>query len=101
TSFKGDDLGWSLWRVTKGHFLSASSEDAVLSMAGCESHSENFGGSLLLTRRANGWRMLWYKAGVQTSKCHKVSLPGGREGLVCMGKDGGQGFLTASLSFVD
>jgi len=43
---------WSLRRVTFGHFLSASSDDAVISTDGCEPHSNNFGASLLLTRRS-------------------------------------------------
>jgi hypothetical protein len=61
TGFAGDDLGWSLARVTRGHFLSPTSEDAALSMEGCESHSLNFGGTILLTRGAQRWTMLWYK----------------------------------------
>jgi hypothetical protein len=48
-SSSGLDMGrhifdWSLIRVTLGHFLSAASDDAVISTDGCEPHSENFGG---------------------------------------------------------
>ena len=41
--------------------------------------------------------MLWYKAAVQTEQCHKVRLRNGREILVCIGTDGGQGNNATSL----
>jgi hypothetical protein len=59
-------LDWSLRRVTRGHFLSAASDDAVISTIGCDPHGSNWGGSALLTRGAEKWRMLWYKPGVET-----------------------------------
>jgi hypothetical protein len=92
---------WSLERVTRGHFLSATSEDAIISALGCEPHSENFGGTILLTRRSERWRMLWYKAGVETSECHKVPLRSGREILVCIGQDGAQGDVSTELYLED
>ncbi len=93
----GDRFTWSLIAVTRGHFLSRTSEDAVLWMGGCEPHSENFGGTILLTKRSQRWSMLWYKAGVQTAQCHKVPLRTGREILVCIGSAGGQGSGATSL----
>lgn len=98
TSFQGER---SLEAVTRGHFLSTTSDDAVLSMLGCEPHSEKFGGTILLTRNAGRWKMLWYKAGVETSECHKVSLPTGREILVCMGRYGAQGNESTELYVED
>lgn len=98
----GDNFDWSLVNVTFGHFLSASSEDSVLSMGGCEPHSENFGGTILLTREHQRWKMLWYKAGVDTQQCHKIGLPGGRGILVCMGASGaGPGFIIDTLYVED
>lgn len=38
----GDRFEWTLRAVTRGHFLSPTSEDAALWMLGCEPHSENF-----------------------------------------------------------
>jgi hypothetical protein len=93
----GDRFSWSLGAVTRGHFLSPTSDDAVLWMEGCEPHSANFGGTVLLTRRSQRWSMLWYKAGVQTAQCHKVSLRDAREILVCIGSAGGQGNSATSL----
>ena len=96
-AFGGEDLGRSMSAVTRGHFLSPQSNDAVLSMSGCEPHSESFGGTVLLTRRSQKWTMLWYKAGVDTSQCHKVKLRDGREILVCLGGWGGQGLVETGL----
>jgi hypothetical protein len=100
-AFGGEDLGQSISAVTRGHFLSAQNDDAVLSMSGCEPHSENFGGTVLLTRRSQKWTMLWYKAGVDTSQCHKVKLRDGREILVCLGGWGAQGIVETQLYVED
>jgi len=93
--------GWSLTRVTRGHFLSSGSDDAVLSMEGCEPHSENFGGTVLLTRCSQGWSMVWYKSGVDTSRCRKVQLANRREILICMVDYGGQGIVITDLYVED
>lgn len=92
---------WTLGTITYGHFLSAGSEAAVLSMYGCEAHTENFGGTILLTRNSGKWKMLWYKPGVETSACHKVQLETGREILVCFGDYGGQGIVSTALYVED
>jgi hypothetical protein len=73
--------------VYHGHFLSPTSEDALLSESGCETHQELFGGAVLLTKRSQLWKMVWYKPGVLTEKCHKVALRDRREILVCIGQD--------------
>lgn len=97
----GDRLPWSLGAVTLGHFLSPTSEDAVLWMSGCESHASNFGGTILLTRRSRKWSMLWYKSAVQTAQCHKVLRRDRREILVCIAEDGAQGNETTDLYVED
>jgi hypothetical protein len=95
------EFDWSLYRVTRGHFLSATSDDAVLAMLGCEPHSENFGGTVLLSRTSRQWNMLWYKPGIETSQCHKVQLRAAREILVCTGEYGGQGNNSIALYVED
>ncbi len=99
--FKGEQQEWSLGRVTRGRFLSPTSDDALLSMFGCESHSSNNGGTILLTRQLGKWMMLWYKGGVPTENCHRGKLQGGREVLVCLGEWGGQGFVSTDLYVED
>lgn len=97
----GDRFPWSLEAVTFGRFLSPTSEDAVLWMTGCEPHSLNFGGTILLTKSSKRWSMLWYKAGVQTARCHKAATHNEREILVCIGTAGGQGNLSTDLYALD
>ena len=94
---KQTGMAWTLAGVTRGHFLAPASEDAALSMKGCEPHTENFGGTVLLTRRSGKWSMVWYKAGVETSTCHKTPLPDRRQILVCIALVGGQGIESAEL----
>jgi hypothetical protein len=103
TSFgeMGDRFDWSLGAVTRGHFRSATSDDAALWMRGCEPHSFNFGGTVLLTRGAEKWQMIWYKPAIQTESCHKVRLRGGREVLVCIGAAGSQGTVVTGLYVED
>jgi len=93
--------GWTLAAVTRGHFLSGHSDDAVLSMTDCEPHSENFSGTILLTHRAQKWTMLWYKAGIDTERCHKVKLRDLREILVCLDDWRGQGLIGTGLWMED
>ncbi len=94
SGFPGQD--WTLQRVLRGHFRSPASEDAVLAISGCESHADNFGGTVLLTRDSGRWRMLWYKAGVPSAECHRVKLQSGRDILICLG---GYGMLRALSVF--
>jgi hypothetical protein len=101
TDFHGDRLPWTLEAVTPGHFLSSTSEDAVLSMTGCESRASNFGGTILLTRGSRKWSMLWYRSAVQTAQCRKVLRRDRREILVCIGTDGAQGNNSTELYVED
>ena len=97
--FPGQD--WTLERVLHGHFLSPTSDDVVLSMGGCEPHSYNFGGTILLTQKAGRWSMLWYKGGIPTAECHKSKVQDGREILICYGGYGGQGMVERGLYIED
>ena len=101
TGHSPEPFSWQLVSVIRGNFIAPNSDDAVLWMAGCEPPSENFGGTILLTRKPDGWTMLWYKAGVETSRCHKTLVPSTREVLVCVGQYGGQGFVWTDLFLED
>jgi len=101
TSFAEAKVDWELTAVTRGHFLAPQSDDVALSMLGCESHSDNWGGTILLTRKSGKWTLLWYKPGIDTTQCHKVALRTSREILVCLGVWGAQGSLTTELYVED
>lgn len=101
TDFAGEKIRRSLDAVTRGHFLSPTSDDAVLAVSGCESHANNFGGTILLTREQGRWKIVWDKGGVPTTQCHRVLLPTRREVLICLGSFGGQGFVGVDLYVED
>jgi hypothetical protein len=92
---------WEADGVLFGHFLSATSDDAVIPCVDCESHPALWGGSLLLTKQDDKWEPVWYKPGVITRHCHKISLETGRQILVCEEPDGGMGHSLHGLYLVD
>ena len=96
-----EESEWALDAIVRGHFLSPTSGDAALSMSGCEPHSFNFGGTILITRKSGKWIELWYKGGVPTEKCHRGKLQSGREILVCLGEWGAQGGVSMELYLED
>jgi hypothetical protein len=79
----GRKLVWSAHTAVQGHFLGPESDDVVVAMAGCEPHSHNFGGSVVLTRRNNKLQKRWYLPGVNTDRCRTVRLRTGRDILLC------------------
>lgn len=91
----------SLQVVTFGHFISATSEDALLSMLGCEPHSHYSGGSFLLTKRAGKWTRVGYHSRLITEQCHKLGARSGREMLVCSHYFGAQGAISRFLYLLD
>ena len=56
-----EGVAWRADGVLFGHFLSASSKDAIVSGSGAESHPYLWGGTLLLTKTRGVWKPVWYK----------------------------------------
>jgi hypothetical protein len=96
-----DILSLTLKAVTFGHFTSATAEDALLSVSGCEPHSLYFGGSYLLTKNDGHWRRAGYFSRIITEQCHKITTEDGREILVCTHYMGAQGYVERFLYAVD
>jgi hypothetical protein len=84
-----------------GHFLTSTSEDAVVSGWSAETHPSLWGGTLLLTKRDGKWTPLWYKSSVLTHSCRKLAMPAGREILLCEEEDSGMGAQVHYLYSVD
>jgi hypothetical protein len=91
----GDQSGFS------GHFVSPSSEDALLSGSGCESHADDFGGSFLLTKQGLSWHKVRYVAGLIAFDCHKLTGSDGRDRLICGQADSWQGDQISSVCIHD
>jgi hypothetical protein len=97
-------MPYTLWEadgVIFGHFLSPTSDDAAINCFACEGHPNLYGGTLLLTKKSGEWQPVWYKAGVITRHCRRVSAPTGRQILFCEETDGGMGHNIHGLYIVD
>ncbi len=92
---------WEADGILFGHFLSPTSEDAAVNCFACEGHPWLWGGTLLLTKHSGEWRPVWYKPGVITRHCRRVSLATGRQILFCEETDGGDGHSIHGLYMVD
>ncbi len=92
---------WQADGILFGHFLSPTSEDVAINCFGCEGHPSLGGGTLLLTRKFGKWQPVWYKPGIITRHCRRVSLATGRQILFCEETDGGMGHSLHGLYVVD
>jgi hypothetical protein len=92
---------WEADGVIFGHFLSPTSEDAAVNCFACDGHAELYGGTLLLTKKSGEWEPVWYKAGIITRHCRRVSLATGRQILFCEETDGGMGHDIHGVYIVD
>jgi hypothetical protein len=73
----------SISGILAGHFLSAESDDLLVSAERNEGHVDRYGGTLLMTRQAGVWKPLWYRSGTITARCMKVRSANGRDMPVC------------------
>ncbi len=87
--------------VIYGHFTGPETDDAAVSGWSAETHPYLWGGTLLLTRRDGKWTPLWYKSAVITRSCRTVTMPSGREVLLCEAEDGGMGHQFHYIFSVD
>lgn len=87
--------------VVYGRFLSAESDDAVVSGSSAETHPSLWGGTMLLTKRNGAWTPMWYKSAIITRSCQKVTTPGRREILLCEARNGGMGHRYHDVYSVD
>lgn len=78
-------------QAVSGSFTSAGADQRALPMAGCEPHSENFGGMVLLERGADGFIFHRYVSGLSADQCWPVRRDDGRDLLVCTRADAHQG----------
>jgi hypothetical protein len=87
--------------VIFGHFLSPTSEDALVSGTSGETHPQFAGGTLLLTKKNNKWHRVWQKSSVISRHCIRLQLKTGRDILLCEEEDGGMGHTYHLLYSLD
>ncbi len=101
SGFPQDTQGWQVAAITFGHFTSATAQQALMSIVGCEPHVAGFGGSFLLVSGGSGFRKLWYRPGYIATDCKKVPATDGRDLLICEGDDMHQGIEEEFVYLLD
>jgi hypothetical protein len=74
-------------RVLFGHFLDASSDDALVGTVGCEPHVAGYGGNVLFTRTSGKWTISRPYSPGPVGWCRRVASVDGRDGLLCFRED--------------
>jgi hypothetical protein len=92
---------WDLKAIIAGHFVSLTSDDALISGSGCEPHAAGMSGSYLFTKDGPAWRKVRYEAGVKAFDCKKMTGLDSRDRLVCAADDMHQGFGHEFLYLLD
>ena len=93
--------GWTLDSALLGHFTSAAADEAVLRIAGCEPHADDFGGDFLLRRQGSAWALVRYvSGGMAEAACQPLAWLAGRTALVCQHGDMHQGVQENSVFLV-
>jgi hypothetical protein len=84
-----------------GSFTAPGSQDLAVFFEGCEPLSDNFGGTALLNKTADGWKMARYDAGLSPVSARTTRLTTGRDVLFCESNVIGLGLVTNSLFTFD
>jgi hypothetical protein len=100
TGFAGNPV-WNVRTITFGHFLSANSQDALVSGSGCEDHADGMRGAYLFTKDRASWWKLWYSPGQNADNCKKITASDARDLLVCQASDSHQGVADSFLYLLD
>ena len=70
--------------VYRGAFTSPGADQRAVVFQGCEPHSANYGGTLLVDADASGYLSRAYFSGVHPASCRPYRRPDGRDLLVCL-----------------
>jgi hypothetical protein len=90
----------SLDAVAYGHFTAPGAQEAYVTYSGLESHSDGFGGGILLRGSDIGWKPIRWIAGGQMDHC--VALPDpGPQRMLCLSGYTGMGETDSSIWLLD
>lgn len=84
-----------------GSFTRVGADELALTMPGCEGHSENGGGLLLLEHRAQGFALVRYVSSLYAGACWTVRRDDGRDLLLCERGNAHQGTAEQRLFLWD
>jgi len=78
-------------KVFYDDFTGNGTKEVFVVTAGCESHADNWGGSILFRKIGNRWQRVFYRAG-HLGKCKKLQTANGRHEILCLGEYMNQGY---------
>lgn len=87
--------------AVRGNFTRVGAEEQAMPMDGCEPHSENYGGLLLLERQGPSFALERYISGLNAARCWSMHRDDGRDALLCERDDVHQGTADQQLFEVD
>jgi len=93
--------GGTLNSVIYGSFTKAGTREALVDMEGCQGHSGNWGGSILLRSTTKGWSVVRYERALRSYRCLKFRTRAGRNSLVCEGSYTQGGFTHTWLDAIE
>ena len=71
--------------IINGSFTEPGKQEAVASAACAESHADNYGSTILLSKESDGrWQFRWREPGLITRHCTGFRLSDRRDGLLCV-----------------
>ena len=97
----GTGGNWTLDAIQFGHFLSAQSEDAIVTTSGFEPLSWFPVGSMLMSKRHGRWQALGiYRVHLDVRVCRVLHASNGRDALLCHVNSRGDGVQFSTVVLV-
>jgi hypothetical protein len=92
---------FELETMVTGSFSKAGAKQAAAVFNGCEPHSDNWGGTLLVEWQGKTWSALSYRSGLHPLSCLPFPKPGAHDVLVCSWASTHQGHTAWMLDVYD
>ena len=74
---------YELEKLVEGHFTEPSQPQLAAVFTGCESHADNWGGTLLAERSGAVWVQKSYRSGFHPASCKTFRKPDAHDILIC------------------
>ena len=92
---------FALELLVPGHFTDSLAVQRLAVFNGCESHPDNWGGTVLAERRGEHFQSRAYFSGLRPHACQTYRRPDGRDIAICEYADAHQSIATDTLSVID
>ncbi len=92
--------GGTLKAVIYGSFTKPGIREALVDLEGCQVHTGNWGGTVLLRSNNYGWDKIRYEGGFRSNICQKLKTNSSRNFVVCQGEYANHGRSSEWLELV-